>query len=364
MANILFLVPYPQGQAPSQRFRFEQYLDALLAAGHTYTIESFLSVATWTVLYKPGHALIKAMGIVSGFGRRLGLLLQLPVYDFIFIHREATPLGPPVLEWLLVKVFRKKIIYDFDDAIWLANTSEANRMVAGLKWHHKVASICRWAYKNSCGNTYLATYAQQFNLRSIVNPTTIDTVHLHNRVRDQSAPGRLVIGWTGTHSTLKYLDQIVPVLAQLEAEGLDFEFRVISNHPPILPLRSLIFVPWRKTTEIADLLAFHVGLMPLEDDLWAKGKCAFKALQYMALGIPALVSPVGMNTEVVQDGYNGYICATPTDWEASLRQLLGDHNLRQRLGVAARATVVERYSVQANTANFLALFEECKAVVY
>jgi glycosyltransferase involved in cell wall biosynthesis len=364
MANILFLVPYPQGQAPSQRFRFEQYLDALLVAGHTYTIESFLSVATWTVLYKPGHALIKAMGIVSGFGRRLGLLLQLPVYDFIFIHREATPLGPPVLEWLLVKVFRKKIIYDFDDAIWLANTSEANRMVAGLKWHYKVASICRWAYKNSCGNTYLATYAQQFNLRSIVNPTTIDTVHLHNRVRDQSAPGRLVIGWTGTHSTLKYLDQIVPVLAQLEAEGLDFEFRVISNHPPILPLRSLTFVPWRKTTEIADLLAFHVGLMPLEDDLWAKGKCAFKALQYMALGIPALVSPVGMNTEVVQDGYNGYICATPTDWEASLRQLLGDHNLRQRLGVAARATVVERYSVQANTANFLALFEECKAVVY
>ena len=126
---------------------------------------------------------------------------------------------------------------------------------------------------------------------------------------------------------------MVPVLARLEAEGLDFEFRVISNQPPDLPLRSAGVLPWRKETEIADLLGFHVGLMPLEDDPWAKGKCAFKALQYMALGIPALVSPVGMNTEVVQHGHNGYVCATPAEWEASLRQLLADAGLRQRLGL-------------------------------
>ncbi|HEX8350096.1 MAG TPA: hypothetical protein VF598_09035, partial [Hymenobacter sp.] len=124
------------------------------------------------------------------------------------------------------------------------------------------------AYQNSCGTAYLASYARQFNPRFVVNPTTIDTVHLHNQVRDQAAPGRLVIGWTGTHSTLKYLEQVVPVLAKLESEGLEFEFRVISNQPPALlaSLRSLVFMPWRKDTEIADLLSFHVGLMPLEDD--------------------------------------------------------------------------------------------------
>lgn len=349
-------MPYPSGQAPSQRFRFEQYLSALTTAGHTYELESFLSPATWAILYEPGQALAKARGILGGFGRRLMLLARVPAFDFVFIHREAAPLGPPVLEWLIAKVLRKRIIYDFDDAIWLANTSEANRIAAGLKWHHKVASICRWAYKNSCGNAYLAAYARQFNTQSIVNPTTIDTEHLHNRVRDQAIPSRLVIGWTGTHSTLKYLDQVVPVLAQLEAEGLDFEFRVISNQPPALPLRSLVFVPWSKETEIADLLTFHVGLMPLEDDQWAKGKCAFKALQYMALGVPALVSPVGMNTEVVQNNYNGYVCTTSADWESRLRQLLDNPELRQRLGVAARATVVERYSVRANTLNFLGLF--------
>jgi glycosyltransferase involved in cell wall biosynthesis len=356
--RILFLTPYPLGQAPSQRFRFEQYLDILRAHGHTYRLAPFLSDATWRILYKPGQATRKALGILSGFGRRLGHVLAAPSYDFVFVHREVAPLGPPILEWLLAKVLRKRIIYDFDDAIWLANTSEANRMAAGLKWHHKVDSICRWAYKNSCGNDYLAAYARQFNPNVVINPTTIDTVHLHNQVRNQSASGSLVIGWTGTHSTLKYLLPILPVLAQLEAEGQEFEFRVISNQPPNFDqhLRSLRFMPWQKATEIADLLTFHIGLMPLEDDPWAQGKCAFKALQYMALGIPALVSPVGMNTEVVQNNMNGYICHDSADWLRCLRQLLTDAKHRQQLGKAARTTIEQRYSVTANTSNFLELF--------
>jgi glycosyltransferase involved in cell wall biosynthesis len=355
--RILFLVPYPAGQAPSQRFRYEQYLDQLTAHGIAYTLAPFLDEATWRILYKPGQAAQKVWGIVRGFGRRLKLMATARRYDFVFVHREAAPLGPPVFEWILAKVLGKKLIYDFDDAIWLPAISEANRIAAGLKFHGKVASICRWAYKNACGNAYLAAYARQFNPSTMVMPTTIDTKHLHNQVRDQATPGRLVIGWTGTHSTMKYLDQVVPVLARLEAEGLDFEFRVISNQPPALPLNSLVYLPWNKSTEIADLLGFHVGLMPLEDDPWAKGKCAFKALQYMALGIPPLVSPVGMNTEVVQHGQNGFVCTTANDWETHLRQLLADASLRQHLGQAARATIVQRYSVQANTATFLGLFE-------
>ncbi|QKG51639.1 glycosyltransferase family 4 protein [Hymenobacter sp. BRD67] len=356
--RILFLTPYPPGRAPSQRFRFEQYLEILVAHGFQYRLAPFIDEATWRILYQPGQALQKALGILGGFVRRVGHLLAAPAYDFIFIHREAAPLGPPVLEWLLAKVLRKKIIYDFDDAIWLPNTSEVNKAAASLKFHHKVAYICRWAYKNSCGNVYLASYAQQFSSHVIVNPTTIDTVHLHNKVRNQLAPGPLVIGWTGTHSTLKYLLPLVPVIAQLEAEGHNFEFRIISNHAPVFdqPLHSLRFVPWQKDTEITDLLTFHIGLMPLEDDLWAKGKCAFKALQYMALGVPALVSPVGMNTEVVQDGYNGYICSETHEWLQRLRQLLTDAAHRQSLGNAARKTIEQRYSVQANTPNFIELF--------
>lgn len=353
--NILFLVPYPPGRAPSQRFRFEQYFETLTTAGYQYRVAPFISEATWTILYLPGHHVQKTWGIIKGFLRRLFQLFTAHKYDYVFIHREASPVGPPLFEWLLAKVWKKKIIYDFDDAIWIPNTSAANKIVAGIKWHHKVGSICRWAYKVSCGNSYLRDYAQQFNPNAVINPTTIDTVHLHNRVRNQETTGKLIIGWTGTHSTLKYIWQVVPVLAKLEQE-FDFEFRVISNQPPDLPLRSLVYQSWRKETEIADLLAFHVGLMPLEDDMWAQGKCAFKALQYMALGEPALVSPVGMNTEVVTDGLNGNICATPTEWEIALRRLLQDSDLRTCMGQAARLTVEQRYSVTANRPTFLALF--------
>jgi glycosyltransferase involved in cell wall biosynthesis len=354
--RILFLVPYPFGQAPSQRFRFEQYLPALTMAGHSYKFLPFLDDKTWHILYQPGHTWRKAWGIIKGFGRRAIALRIAPTYDYVFIHREATPLGPPLYEWLLAKVLRKKVIYDFDDAIWIPNISEANRLANGLKHHQKVANICRWAYRVSCGNAYLAGYARQYNSSVVINPTTIDTENLHNKVRDQSEFGRPVIGWTGTHSTLKYLKQLVPILSELE-QNFDFEFRVISNQPPELSLRSLVFIPWRKETELIDLLSFNIGLMPLEDDPWAKGKCAFKALQYMALGIPPVVSPIGMNNEVVQDDVNGFLCATPDEWRVHLTQLLNESALRQRLGEAARETIELHYSVVANTQNFLRLFE-------
>jgi glycosyltransferase involved in cell wall biosynthesis len=356
--RILFLVPYPLGQAPSQRFRFEQYLPILAAHGHQYRLASFISETTWHILYKPGHMFRKVLGIIAGFSRRVFLLSCVPTYDIVFIHREAAPIGPPVLEWIIAKIFKKRIVYDFDDAIWIPNISAANKIAAGIKWHSKVGSICRWAYRNSCGNNYLADYARRFNRQTVVNPTTIDTVGLHNQIRDQLASGPLVIGWTGTHSTLKYIKPVLPVLARLEAEGFEFEFRVISNQVPeiVVPLRSLTFVPWRKETEIIDLSSFHFGIMPLEDDPWANGKCAFKALQYMALGMPAVVSPVGMNTEVVQDGYNGYICQTSDEWYEALHKLLTNTQLRVQLGRAARKTVENQYSVKSNVINFLKLF--------
>ncbi|UOQ67227.1 glycosyltransferase family 4 protein [Hymenobacter volaticus] len=355
--RILFIVPYPPGKAPSQRFRFEQYLDFLTQAGYSYRLAPFLSDATWAILYKPGHTLAKVLGILLGFIRRVGLLFSVPTYDYVFIHREAAPIGPPVLEWLIAKVLRKKIIYDFDDAIWMKDPAGEQTFISQLKWQQKVAQICRWAYKVSCGNAYLQAYARQFNSRAIINPTTLDTEHLHNRMRDQRQSTRPIIGWTGTHTTLRHLDLVWPVLERLEQEKYSFEFRVISNQPPDYSgLQNLTYTPWRKDTEIEDLSQFHIGLMPLVDDPWARGKCAFKALQYMSLGMPALVSPVGMNTEVVQDTYNGFVCSTTEQWYTALRQLLADQDLRAAQGAAARTTIVERYSVVSNKNNFLALF--------
>ena len=352
---ILFLCPYPLGGAPSQRFRFEQYLDILQKGGYRYEVHGFLDEATNRILYQPGQTLAKVLGVLRGFLRRLGLIPRLSRADFVFIHREATPVGLPWLEWIIARVLQKKIIYDFDDAIWLKDTSGVNDFMSRLKWQQKVLKICRWSYRISAGNAYLADFGRQHNARVVVNPTTLDTRHSHFGLKNQQeAP--LSIGWTGSHSTMKYLYPLEPVLQEL-AQKFIFRLVVISNRPPEMQLPNLHYIPWSQAREVADLREMHIGIMPLPDDPWAQGKCGFKALQYLSLGIPALVSPVGVNTEIVHHGENGFHCATDADWQHYLSQLLQDTDMRKRLGVAGRKTVESCYSVEANTDNFLSLFE-------
>ncbi|MFY0651313.1 MAG: glycosyltransferase [Cyclobacteriaceae bacterium] len=352
--KILFLAPYPLKAAPSQRFRFEQYFDLLQANGMEYSFQSFYDQITWEVLYKKGNSLKKGWGLISGFLRRLKLLFSIFRYDRVFIHREVAPIGPPVFEWLIANVFNKKIIYDFDDAIWLPNTSTENTMISGLKWHNKVASICKWSHVVSVGNAYLGEYSSQFNRNTFVNPTTIDIQSVH--VPSQKSNDLPIIGWTGTHSTGKYLEQIIEVLKEI-AQEVEYHFIYISNKPSELDIPNMEFVQWSATSEIEDLNRIDIGLMPLEDDEWAKGKCGFKALQYMALEIPALVSPVGVNVEIVDDGVNGFLCSNSEQWKNCINQLLKDESLRRQLGKEGRRKVIEKYSVQSNQENFLSIIK-------
>lgn len=357
--SVAFWCPYPRGGAPSQRFRYEQYLPRLAEQGIAYEIYPFLDERTNRILYQPGRIPQKVLGIVGGFLRRWVHLFKARSADYVFIHREATPLGPPWAEWLLAKVLRKKIIYDFDDAIWLQDASSVNSVSTLLKWPKKVSAVCRWSYTVSAGNAYLANFAQQHTARVVVNPTTIDT-HQHHHTLQQQKTDRPVVGWTGSHSTLKYLEPLVPVFQQLE-RTYDLRLVVIANRPPDIKLSSLDFVPWNLATEIDDLLRVHIGLMPLPNDRWARGKCGFKALQYLALGIPALVSPVGVNTQIVEHGQEGYHCTTDEDWYHYLAKLLSDASLRVQMGQAGRQKVIDRYSVRANTENFLGLFSDQKS---
>jgi len=352
--KILFIVPYPLGKAPSQRFRFEQYFSILESQQIAYEVVPFLSNKTWEILYLPGRFFTKALAILGGLFKRFFLLFRLRSFDYLFIHREASPIGPPFFEWIAAKILGKKIIYDFDDAIWIPNYSEANSLFSFLKGYPNVKHICRWAYKVSCGNEYLCAFASRYNKRVVYNPTTIDTVHLHNQVKDQLSE-KLVIGWTGSHSTIRYLNDLIPVLRELE-EKYPFDFLVISDLKPEFSLRSLTYIPWNKENEIQDLLKMNIGIMPLRDDKWAQGKCGFKALQYMALGIPALVSPVGVNTRIVDHGINGFLCTSPEEWKSALEKLLTDSHERQRIARNTRKKIEEAYSVNSNTANFIQLF--------
>lgn len=353
--RILFITPYPTGEAPSQRFRFEQYFPELSRRGIEFDTSPFLDKKAWTILYKPGHLPGKISGIFRGYLRRIANLFKMGKYDAVFIHREASPVGWPVFEWLITRVFRKYTIYDFDDAIWIPNASESNSsLTMYLKRFRNTIDTCRWATVVSVGNQFLADFARQYNSRVVYNPTTIDTTEHHNTTTEHNNH-IFTIGWTGSHSTLQYLDALVPVLQELEQHHT-FEFHVICDVAPKWNLKSLRFVKWSKEAEIEDLLNFNVGVMPLPDDVWAKGKCGFKALQYMALGIPAVVSDVGVNAEIVDHDVNGCVCRTLEDWKIYLTKLMSEPEYLKRLSSRTREKISSKYSVESNTGNFLALF--------
>lgn len=358
--KILFLVPYPIGESPSQRFRFEQYFSILARAGYQFHVQTFLDAHTWKLFFQPGRTLQKALALLKGFARRWIVPFHALSYDFIFIHRETTPIGPPVLEWILVFILRRKIIYDFDDAIWLTDRKNESILFKAVKWRSKVRLICKWAYKVSCGNEYLCSYARQYNKNVQYVPTTIDTENLHNRelVKSPLKNNNIIsLGWTGSHSTLKYLVTLEPVLRKLEAAFPDIRVIVIADQKPEMNLRSLHFVPWNKNSEAADLMTIDIGIMPLPDDEWSKGKCGFKALQYMALGIPSVISPVGVNTTIIDDGVNGFLARSDDQWIDVLKKLIADRDLRTRVGEAGRKTIVERYSVLSTSSVYVSLFE-------
>lgn len=292
--------------------------------------------------------------MIAGFGRRTADLFTLSRYDYIYIHRWATTVGPPVFEWVIAKVLRKKIIYDFDDAIWVKE-SAYNKQFLAVKFLGKVAKICKWAHTVTVGNAYLKEFANKYSKNVIILPTVVNTETVHGKVQQQDCPNP-AIGWTGSFSTLPYLDMVLPVLRRLQ-ENIDFTFYVIADKDPKLPLKKYQFINWNIETETADLLRFHIGLMPLSDDAITKGKCGFKAIQYMALGMPAVVSPVGVNTEIVDDSKNGFICRSEEEWGRKITSLLSDSRLRASLGRAARKKIEDSYSVKGTAHLFVGLFK-------
>ena len=355
MQNILFVVSFPKKLHSSARFRIELYEKILDDNNFLYSTEYFWDQETYKLLYKKGNSAAKFSGLIKGFFGRLRLLFKVRKYDYIFILREATPAGLPFFEWACAKVFRKKIIYDFDDAIWVSQTSKSNPIAKILKATWKVKLICTWAYKVSVGNQYLYAFAEKYNKNVVLNPTCVDTENMHNIIKDQKQEGRFVIGWTGSFSTLKFLNNILAVLQKLENK-YEFDFLVIADQNPRLPLKNFIFKEWNESSEINDLLQCNIGVMPLDDNEYAKGKCGFKLIQYMALAIPVVASPVGVNKQIVDEGINGFLCRSDQEWIEALEKLLQDTELRSKMGLSGRKKIQQFYSVASNKNNFISLF--------
>ena len=354
LRRIFFVVPYPLGVAPSQRFRFEQYFKYLKSRDIRYEVASFWSERAWETLYRNGYFLVKFKGFFAGFLRRIILLLRIRKYDIIFLHRECMPAGPPIFEYVIAKLLRRKIIYDFDDAIWLPNTSKQNNFASRFKFHQKVGSICKWSWKISCGNDFLAEFAKKYNNNTTIIPTTIDASY-HKSERKERKDEPVVIGWTGTHSTLRYLDPIIPLLKELK-DSYPVDILIISNQKPNWMFKDYEFLQWDKQEEIRQLDRIDIGIMPLSDSIWEKGKCGFKALQYMSLGKPAVVSDVGINHQIIDHGMDGFLCKSNDDFKKYLTLLVEDKRTYNAISANSRKKVLENYSVGSNSDLFLSLF--------
>lgn len=354
--RVLILCDHPLGRAPGQRFRFEQYLDLLREAGIETTVEVFFRPQVWRILYKPGRTWAKIWAVVVGFARRLRILSRASQFDYVFIHLDAAPLGPPLIEWFLFAM-GCKVVYDIDDAIFISRTSRANRLAAPLRWRSKVKYVTQNSYRVAACNPFLVQWASQHNDDVVLLPTTIDPVY-HRRTRRRSPESLPVIGWTGGHSNLPYLGLVLPALIRLQ-ERYDFVFRVICDvAPECRGLKRYDFRPWRMETEIEDLQTFDIGLMPVPDGLWEKGKVGFKAIQYGALETVSVVSDVASGPEVILHGKTGLLVRNDEiDWYRALEWLLDHQADWDQFGTAAREYILSKYSVPAQAGTYIGLFQ-------
>jgi glycosyltransferase involved in cell wall biosynthesis len=344
--RFLFLAVHAPNRAPGQRFRFEQYLDSLRDRGIQCDFSWALDADGASLLYSPGNIPRKALLTARLLVKRWLEVLSLNKYDLVFVQREAMFAGGPTLE-LAAKRYGARLVFDFDDAIWLADMSAFNQRYRWLKSAGKIPRMLRAADLVLAGNAFLAEYARAHNPHVQIVPTTIDTDSYSPREQSRG-DGSVCVGWSGSFSTIRDFRLALPVLRRLRARfGDRVRFKVIGDGSFRDEELGVVGQPWRADSEVADLHEIDIGLMPLPDNEWSRGKCGLKGLQYMALGIPTLMSPVGVNAEIIEDGKTGFLPRNEGDWEAALSSLIESAALRAQIGAAGRQRVVHYYSVRA-----------------
>lgn len=352
--RVLVLTSTSLDQATT-RYRVLQYIPGLRAAGFELEVQPFLSTEQERRLYSPGVSLRKIAALVMAGARRARAALLAGRFDLVMICREAMLYGPPVVEWWISRIAGRRLIFDFDDAVWVAYDSPTYGAVAKwIKCSWKTPYIIRMSAHVLAASPNLVEYARGLGAPVTALPTVVDTA-----LYDQTPPwprtdSRPVIGWVGSHSTAQYLEIVAPALQEL-AQRHAFVFRVVGAQRALsIPGVEVEMVPWRADQEIQRFKSLDVGVYPIRDDVWAQGKAAFKAIQYMAAGVPCIASPVGMTRMVVEHGVNGLLARSTADWVTGLDSLLTDRAFAERLIAAGRAQVREHYSLEANLPRLLA----------
>jgi glycosyltransferase involved in cell wall biosynthesis len=325
----------------------EQWAPALSKFGVDVTFESFRCDDLHELLCHPGNTAKKISLTTQAIGRRLKVLKSLKEFDLVYVYNEAALLGPALAEHY-ISLKRVPFVFDFDDAIFLHYTyiSPVNRYLRLLKFPRKTGAICRLASQVMVGNSYLANYASRYNENITIVPSTVDT-DTYTIEPDRVSSDPLVIGWTGSYSTIQYLDSLKATFQEL-AKRERFRLRVVGVPNYSIEGVEVESLPWSSATEVADLRPIDIGVMPMPEDDWTRGKCGMKALQFMGLGIPTVCSPVGVNSTIIRQNENGLLASTGQEWMESLSRLLQSAELRRTLGWAGRKTIEASYSKAAH----------------
>lgn len=352
--RVLFLVPYPI-EGASNRYRVEQYLPYLKREGVKYSLHPFWGSLAYKILYKNGYYFQKVFFFICATISRIFDILSIFRYDIVFIHREAYPIGGAFFE-AIISMSGKPVIFDFDDAIFLPASSRPNNFIERFKNPGKVASIIRRSEYVISGNSFLADFALRYNRSVSVIPTPIDTDKYYP---DNGKPAdKIIIGWIGSATTLDFLDPMRDIFRRLIKEYPNISFKIVGGKFSVNGLSGVTSKPWSLEEEIGDLKTFDIGIMPMPDNDWTRGKCGFKAILYMSMGIPCICSAVGVNKEIIIDGLNGFLAETQDEWFEKLSRLIKSPQLRRNLGAAGRARVEEKYSLRVNAPKYFEVFKK------
>lgn len=359
MPKILFIAAHRPNRSPSQRYRFEQYFDFLKANGFECELSFIIDEKADSIFYSPGNIFSKLNITIKSAFKRWNDIKRSNEFDIIFVQREAFMTGSSFFEKRFAKSKSKtKLVFDFDDSIWLLDTSDANKKWGWLKSAKKTGDIIKVSDLILAGNDYLAEYARTFNSNVKVIPTTVDT-DIFYRKSEYLNNEKICIGWSGSITTIKHFEQAIPFLRKIKSKyGEKVYFKVMGDESYTNEELSIKGIPWTEETEVEELSTFDIGIMPLPNDEWVKGKCGLKGLSYMALEVPTIMSDVGVNSQIIEDGKNGLLASSEEQWIEKISQLIESFELRKKLGKEGRNTVIERYSMESQKATYIESFNE------